>query len=384
MDPLDLRPISTPSSDNSLTQQTPLEVAGQVANRVAGDYIFERYLSEKSVNTVKRHARDLTLFADYLRAVGVTLPSDADFQHRPSSWQGVTWGLVEGFVQWQLQQSYAVTSVNARLSTVRTYAHLAVKAGVIERTEGVLIQSVKGYSRQGGLNVDERREQTRKQVVSYSYTVAGQNRPIQVTRRSTKKRTPTLLSPADATALKTVRNSSQQAWRDALLACLLIDHGLRASEVALLKVGDVDLTGGTMRFFRPKVKGTQHEWTTHQLTKTTHEIAKTYIETHYPTDLKPDGPLIVATTRLLKSGEGGHLLGDGLNRVKISERIAYLGKQLALDSKLSAHDCRHTCATQMARLGYAVDELMAWFGWSSAQTAMRYVASADVKERYRG
>ncbi|MBK8934405.1 MAG: site-specific integrase [Chloroflexi bacterium] len=51
---------------------------------------------------------------------------------------------------------------------------------------------------------------------------------------------------------------------------------------------------------------------------------------------------------------------------------------------MSAHDCRHTCATKMARLDYSVDELMAWFGWTSAQTAMRYVTAVDVKERYKG
>ena len=92
---------------------------------------------------------------------------------------------------------------------------------------------------------------------------------------------------------------------------------------------------------------------------------------------------MLATTRLLKSGEGGQLLAEGLNRVRISERVAWLGKQLGI-SKLSAHDCRHYCATRMARLGYSVDELMAWFGWTSAQTAMRYVADVEVKERYKG
>jgi integrase len=81
----------------------------------------------------------------------------------------------------------------------------------------------------------------------------------------------------------------------------------------------------------------------------------------------------LATTRLLKSGEGGQLLAKSLNWVWISERAAWLGKQLGI-SKLSAHDCRHYCATKMARLGYSVDELMAWFGWTSAQTAMRYHA----------
>jgi hypothetical protein len=39
---------------------------------------------------------------------------------------------------------------------------------------------------------------------------------------------------------------------------------------------------------------------------------------------------------------------------------------------------------QNGRLGYSVDELMAWFGWSSAQTPMRYVADAEVKEVVQG
>jgi integrase len=88
----------------------------------------------------------------------------------------------------------------------------------------------------------------------------------------------------------------------------------------------------------------------------------------------------VATTRLLKNGVGGRLLAEGLNRVRVSERGAYLGEQLGI-APLSAHDCRHTCATRMA---YSLDELMAWFGWPNAQTAMRYVTTAEIKKRYRG
>jgi integrase len=93
--------------------------------------------------------------------------------------------------------------------------------------------------------------------------------------------------------------------------------------------------------------------------------------------------LIVATARLLKNSAGGELLAEGLNRVRISERVAYLGEQLGI-APLSAHDCRHTCATRMARLGYSPDELTAWFGWSSAKTAMRYVTAVEIMRRYRG
>lgn len=372
-------------SPNSLqsAKPSPLEIAGQIANRAAGQSIFQRYLSEKSANTIKRQARDLELFAEYLIDAHIPLENGANFQTNSHAWRGVTWGIVEGFTHWLLGEGYAVSSVNARLSTVRIYAQMAVKAGAVERQEGLLIQTVTGFSRTGGLNVDEQREQTRIAEVTYAYKERGKRRSTVVTRRSTKKRKPTLIDEETGTALKQPRNESPQGHRDALLMSLLLDHGLRASELALLKVSDLNLATGEMRFYRPKVKGTDHEWTTHKLTAETREVASYYIESLYPPPLLADGPLILATTRLLKNGAGGQLLGEGLNRVRISERVAWLGKQLGM-SKLSAHDCRHYCATRMARLGYSVDELMAWFGWTSAQTAMRYVTAVEVKERYKG
>jgi integrase len=375
---------STPNRALQTQDSSPLEIAGQIANRVAGQNIFQRYLSEKSANTIKRHARDLELFAEYLLDIGLELKHGADFQTNPGAWRGVTWGIVEGFVQWQLGEGYAVSSVNARLSTVKVYAQMAVKADFIAREEGMLIQTVKGYSRASGQNVDEQRTQTRMDEVTYAYKPENGRHSVVVTRRSTKKQKATLVDEETAVSLKQPRNKSPQAYRDALLMCLLLDHGLRASEVTLLKAGDIDLTTGEMHFYRPKVKGTPHEWTTHKLMPETGRLATYYIQTLYPTILLPNGPLIVATTRLLKNGEGGHLLGEGLNRVRLSERVAWLGQQVGLAKKLSAHDCRHTCATKMARLGYSVDELMAWFGWTSAQTAMRYVTAVDVKERYKG
>jgi integrase len=375
-----------PAEDGRFLPAKPLTSmtdAGQVANRIAGRNLFQRYLNDKATNTVKRQARDLELFAEYLLDIGIMPDQGANFQTNPSAWSSVTWGLVEGFVQWLLQEGYAISSVNARLSTIRIYAQMAVKAGSLDRQEGMLIQSVKGFSRQGGLNIDERREQTRIDEVTYAYKPAGKKRRRVVTRQATKKRRPTSLSNEEAEALKQVANASPQAWRDALLMCLLLDHGLRASEMAILTTGNFNLAAGEMTFFRPKVKGTDHEWTTQKLTPATRAVATYYIEALYPPALLPDGRLILATTRLLKSGDGGQLLSKSLNRVRISERVAWLGRQQGI-AKLSAHDCRHYCATKMARLGYSVDELMAWFGWTSAQTAMRYVADVAVKERYRG
>jgi hypothetical protein len=54
-----------------------------------------------------------------------------------------------------------VASVNARLSAVKTYARLAMKAGTITPEEHALIRAVSGYSPKEGKRVDERREVTR-------------------------------------------------------------------------------------------------------------------------------------------------------------------------------------------------------------------------------
>jgi len=362
---------------------TPLVIAGQAANQAAGESIFQRYLQEKSPNTIKRHARDLELFAEYLIDAGIPLLNSADFQYEPFAWQGVTWGIVAGFTQWLLQEGYAIASINARLSTVRTYAQMAVKAGVVDRQEGLLIQTVKGFSRQGGLNVDALRPQTRKETATYDYKPEGKKQRVVVSRGSTKKAQATILDDDLAEQLTRVQNSSPQAWRDAVLMCLLLDHGLRASEVAILRASNINLSRGEMRFFRPKVKGTSQEWASHKMTPGMAEVASYYLEHLYPPTLRAEGFFILGTTRLLKNGEGGQLLGESLSRIRLSERVAYLGKKLGI-TKISAHDCRHYCATKMARLGYGVDELMAWFGWTSAQTAMRYVAAADVQKRYKG
>jgi hypothetical protein len=52
-------------------------------------------------------------------------------QSAPAAWQGVTRGLVEGFVKWLLLQGYSVASANNRLAAVKVYTRRMAKAGVI-------------------------------------------------------------------------------------------------------------------------------------------------------------------------------------------------------------------------------------------------------------
>jgi hypothetical protein len=94
-------------------------LAGQAANYHAAQGVFVDYLSRKADNTIRRQAADLARFAEYLNAVGeqagvplgaalsAFAQAVAAFPDGPmpdaEAWQGVTWGLVEGFRNWMVQ-----------------------------------------------------------------------------------------------------------------------------------------------------------------------------------------------------------------------------------------------------------------------------------------
>jgi len=345
-----------PTTGGELTEwapQTDLEIAGQVANGVASDHVFDDYLSRKADNTIRAHAAALAVYVDYLQAAGVNGVTADELQHDPEAWRGTTWGIVEGFRNWMVKQGYAVATVNQRLSVIKKYATLAGKAGAVDAKEMALIRTVTGYSHKEGKRIDERRLKVRV---------------------SDKKIEPVSLTNDQAEMLKAAeipeRDNPAQQRRDSFLMCLLLDHGLRVSEVVDLKVTDFNLTDGEMSFYRPKVDLTS----THELTADTLRAALAYFD--------HDAPAMGGV--ILGSVKSGDLTDEPMSARAITKRVNYLGETLLGLDGLSAHDCRHYCATTMARLGYGVRELMDWFGWSSAAMAVRYIESAEVAKRDKG
>lgn len=329
---------------------TPIEHIGRVANQVAANYVFTDYTSRKSPHTIKNQRSALDLFGQYLAIVGIPGKSADNLQTDPQSWHGITWGIVEGFVKWCLKEGYAVSTVNNRLSAVKVYAKLASKAGVIPPEELQLIRVVSGYGKQEGKRVDERRP---------------------VTRVGHKKEAPVRLTPAQARTLKS-QPDTPQGRRDALLMCLLLDHGLRVGEVVRLVVADFDLERGELRFYRPKVDIEQ----THQLTRDTWQVARAYF--------RLDGPK--SGRILLGSRKNGRLTKKPLSIRAIKKRVAFLGRtQLHIenddDAELSPHDCRHYWATDAARNGTDPFRLQEAGGWSSLSMPRRYVEAAEVANK---
>lgn len=320
-----------------------MEIAGQLANGYAANGAFKDYHSRKAVNTLRRQRADLQLFADFLSTAGISdAPAGGALYSDAGSWKGITWGLVEGYRNWQLQQAYSVGSVNVRLSTVKTYAKLAAKAEVLGPMELSMIRNVGGYSHKEALRIDDKRE---------------------VTRCGAKKAEAVAITPAQAKKLKKQPNTPQ-GRRDAVLMAMLLDHGLRVSEVAGLQVSGVDLGAGTVTFYRQKVNMTQ----THRLSRDARHALKAYIEAG---DAPAVGPLLRA------SASAGRLTHAGVSERNLSERVRTLGAMIGIDG-LSAHDLRHAWATMAARNGTPIDRLQDAGGWASVAMPMRYVERAKI------
>lgn len=329
------------------TDRAPLALAGALANGAAAAGLFTDYRERLAENTRRRHDNTLALLA---RALGDPQPDGAGIPgaptgqalaNNPAAWAGLTWGLVAIFLRWLLRGGYAIGTVNGHLSTVKSYARLAMLAGALDRGEYGAMLAVKGYRHNEAQHIDELRA---------------------VTRTGAKKAAPVILTPAQAAALRK-QPDTPQGRRDGLLLALLLDHGLRVGELAGLAVTDLDLEAGELRFYRPKVDKLQ----THQLTPAARKAARVYLAADAPAM----GPLLRA------SQKGGQLTGAGMTERAITDRVRTLGAAVGL-SGLSAHDLRHYWATRAARNGTPVDRLQDAGGWASPAMPLRYVEAARV------
>jgi integrase len=185
------------------------------------------------------------------------------------------------------------------------------------------------------------------------------------TRTGAKKAEAVTIPEDIAPALKQ-RPETGQGSRDALIMCLLLDHGLRVEEVAILTAKAFDMKEGTFTFYRPKVNKIQ----THTMTPDTRNAARAYLK-HAPAD----GIL------WRKSSKGTGKLGGQLSETSatrgINKRVELLGRHAGIE-RLSPHDCRHYAATFEARKGTPVDRLVDMFGWNSPAMAFRYIEAAHI------
>ena len=346
------------------------------ANGYATAAVVDEYLRSVSENTKTAQLFDLARWAQFVDAAsggallplwaaqaGATLSGDARadyhvaaqlWQREPSTWRGVEFGLVKAFVAWMLRDGYAMGTVNRHLATVRTFANLAFQAGVLDETTVRLIATVKGLAGKKARREDEAR------------TKAGT--PTRKGGTGAKKADWTVITEDQARRLKAQPLDTPQGRRDAVLMGLLIEHGLRVGEVVGVEVAGVDLAGGKVTFWRPKVD----QWQTIKLHTATLRAMRAYFDSG---DVPAAGPL------LRSSNKSGALTTGGMSERAATERVRVLAARIGVKG-LHAHDLRHYWATYWAarvnRLPRGLLDLQEAGGWNSLDMPRRYVARAVI------
>jgi integrase len=314
---------------------------GAQANEAAAQAVFALYQDRRPINTQRSQRAGLKVFAKFMQSAGIAVP---DLYADPWAWLGITWGLVQGFQKWLLSEGYSMKTVNDRVSTVKVYMTMANQAGVIPDAEILRLQGLRGFTRKEAVDMDDKR--TRQMI------------PIRVGQ---KKTAAVQLTEEQARSLCQVRSDIPQGRRDALLMCLLLDHGLRVSEVASLAIENVDLKTRQVTFYRHKTgKVSRHTLRGRAWKCLTEYLAK---DQH-----AESGALLIA------SAKSGILLpGHDLTVRAIYQRVSHLGQVIGLIN-LSPHDCRHYGATKAGNdPKVSLAALMNWGGWDSPSSAARYI-----------
>jgi len=329
--------------------QAALQVGQAV--RLEGRLLFLDYYNSRTERTRRKQRFDFDRFTAFLG----TMRQDefGDFQKEPAAWKEITSLMVRTFVQWQLVEGYSISTINGSLATIRVYAKLAHEAGVLSEGELAKITNIKSFGYGEGQVRDENRLKAH----------------LPVRREGSKKANPVKITDEQAMQL-IARPENAQGRRDALLMCLLLELGLRAGEVALLKVEDFDLKRGTLTFHRPKV----HKKQTHQLPPVTLKAARAY----FKYDVPPSGSVWRKSTNSYDGKDTGALLeAQGLSARSITRKVAEIGEENNIPG-LSAHDLRHYWATAAVRHHTPIDRLKQAGGWNSVAMPMRYVLEEEI------
>jgi site-specific recombinase XerD len=147
--------------------------------------------------------------------------------------------------------------------------------------------------------------------------------------------------------LKTCTGKDREALRDYALLTVMLDTGLRLSEVTQLQISDID-KNGTLRIF-----GKGRKWRTVSLGTTSSTALSRWTRRH------------PGTTEALWAGRHGALSTEGVRKL-----IQRRGQQAGFH--LHPHMLRHTFVDNWLRNGGNEVDLARLCGWTTTRMAERY------------
>ena len=331
----------------------PQRRIGDAFNQAAAANIFETYRSRKAANTQIRHEKEIRNFSQFLTEYGYT----NNGMETPQEWDGITFGLIEGYQHYMLKKGYSITTTNQTLYIIKAYAALAGKAGYIDYVEMSKIRDVKGYKTGEGVHIDQQRR------------AAGT-----ATRIGAKKETARSLTSFQVQLLKHNHPDTLKGKRDALIMALFLDMGLRESELLGLTAESFDMSEKVLHWHRDKTNNNGHE----TMSRDIYDAAAAYFAA-----IEATGEKITAQpgrSQIFVSFRKNGTISGTVSLRGLKEIVEAAGDQIGVDH-LSPHDLRHSMALRAYLAGIPLKSIQRRLGHSSVKTTERYI-DIEALDRY--
>jgi len=184
-----------------------------------------------------------------------------------------------------------------------------------------------------------------------------------------RKKLPAVLEPEEAQKLLSIPNKRYiTGIRNKAILALMLNMGLRVSEVVNLKPGDLNLTKRKLRVVNGK-GGVDRDLIIPEYTA---ELLKEWKKA------RPKGSRYFFTT--IKEKNGGQFAsskGSQLSARYIQFMVKRYAKKAGIDKDITPHTLRHTFATDFIRQGQNVMKLKKILGHSDISTTQIYVTLAN-------
>lgn len=171
-------------------------------------------------------------------------------------------------------------------------------------------------------------------------------------------------------ALLSAARRSLHPRRDEAVLLMLLDTGLRASEICAVRVRDLDMQAKRLTVLGKGGKA--------RLVFFGRTCAKALWNCVREEPREADGSLFL-------SDRGGRA-GDGLTRSGLGQLLERLGRAAGVETvRVSPHSCRHTFALNFLRAGGNVFSLQTLLGHTDVKMTQRYVrlAEGDIERQHR-
>lgn len=189
-----------------------------------------------------------------------------------------------------------------------------------------------------------------------------------------RKKLPVVLEPEEAEKLLSIPNKRYLSGiRNRAILSIMLNMGLRVSEVTNLKPGDISLTKNRLRIVRGK-GGVDRDLTIGVYTA---EILSDWKEA------KPKNTEYFFTTiKNKKDGRFASIIGSKLSVRYIQFMVKRYAERAGITKNISPHTLRHTFATNFIRQNGNVMNLKKILGHADISTTQIYVtlANKDVEE----